>query len=428
MAHFARRALDQLIVLREGESRSVALMFAYSFLAMTSYNILKPITRSKFITSFGAHNLPWVMLAAGLLIGVLMHQYAHAIRRLPRRAVVPVTLGGIVVLQLAFWALLQTGSEAASAGLYLFGQILGILLISQFWTLANDVYDARQAKRVFGFIGGGASLGGALGAGLTALLVDEIGSVNLLLVSAATLTCCAGIVVLILRRHEVSAQSLLEDERGVGGAEALRMLARSPHLRVIALVIGLAAGGAAIVEQQVNMVAEATGASEDGITAFLANITMYLSLAGFVVQVGLTSRIHRSLGLAFALLLLPVTPGILGGDRAAHRRRVGAADRPRARFDAALHRGQDHAGNPVPAAAGRHQVPRQAVHRRDDGSVREGARGDRAPGPGAALGPRPRLARAELREPGPDRRSGSAARWSRGASTCRRSAAASAPG
>jgi ATP/ADP translocase len=139
--------------------------------------------------------------------------------------------------------------------------------------------------------------------------VAEIGSINLLLVSAATLACCAGIVVLILRRHEVGVQSLLEDQRGVGGLEALRMLVRSPHLRVIALVIGLAAAGAAIVEQQVNMVAEATGASEDAITAFLANITMYLSLAGFVVQVGFTSRIHRSLGLAFALLLLPLTLG-----------------------------------------------------------------------------------------------------------------------
>jgi AAA family ATP:ADP antiporter len=308
MARFARRALDQLIVLRPGEGWSVTLMFAYSFLAMTSYNILKPITRSRFITSFGAHNLPWVMLAAGLLIGVLMHQYARAIRGLPRRAVVPVTLGGIVVLQLAFWALLQTGSEAASAGLYLFGQILGILLISQFWTLANDIYDARQAKRVFGFIGGG-------GAERRArcrpheILVDEVGSINLLLVSAASLAICTGIVVLILRQHEVSGQALLEEERGVGGAEALRMLASSPHLRVIALVIGLAAAGAAIVEQQVNMVAEATGASEDAITAFLANITMYLSLAGFVVQVGFTSRIHRSLGLAFALLLLPLTLG-----------------------------------------------------------------------------------------------------------------------
>ena len=42
---------------------------------------------------------------------------------------------------------------------------------------------------------------------------------------------------------------------------------------------------------------------------------MYLSLAGFVVQIGLTSRIHRSLGLAvaprlawFGVLALLLTP------------------------------------------------------------------------------------------------------------------------
>ena len=235
MAHFARRALDQLVVLREGESRSVVLMFAYSFLAMTSYNILRPITRSRFITSFGAHNLPWIIAGAGLLIGVLMHQYAHAIRRLPRRAVVPVTLAGIVVLQLAFWALLQTGSEAASAGLYLFGQILGILLISQFWTLANDIYDARQAKRVFGFIGGGASLAGARRRPHQGCW-SRIGSVNL----PAGQRRDVGVLHRYRHRHSPAhkaGQSLLEEERGVGGAEA-RMLAQSPHLRVIALVIG----------------------------------------------------------------------------------------------------------------------------------------------------------------------------------------------
>ena len=49
-------------------------------------------------------------------------------------------------------------------------------MISQFWTLANDVYDPRQAKRIFGFIGGGASLGGATGAALTAFLVESVGS------------------------------------------------------------------------------------------------------------------------------------------------------------------------------------------------------------------------------------------------------------
>ena len=69
-----------------------------------------------------------------------------------------------------------------SVAFYFFGLILGILLISQFWTLANDIYDPRQAKRLFGFIGGGSSLGGMTGAGLTALVVSR---------SARPTCCCA---------------------------------------------------------------------------------------------------------------------------------------------------------------------------------------------------------------------------------------------
>ena len=64
------------------------------------------------------------------------------------------------MLLVAFWFLFQSGAEWASTAFYFFGLILGILLISQFWTLANEVYDPRQAKRMFGFIGGGSSLGG----------------------------------------------------------------------------------------------------------------------------------------------------------------------------------------------------------------------------------------------------------------------------
>lgn len=59
------RLLALLVHLREGESTTAALMFAYSFLAMTAYNIVKPITRSKFIAELSADNLPWVQLGAG---------------------------------------------------------------------------------------------------------------------------------------------------------------------------------------------------------------------------------------------------------------------------------------------------------------------------------------------------------------------------
>ena len=55
-----RRMIDRLVTLRDGEAATVVMMFAYSFLAMTAYNILKPITSSQFISALGADNLPYV--------------------------------------------------------------------------------------------------------------------------------------------------------------------------------------------------------------------------------------------------------------------------------------------------------------------------------------------------------------------------------
>jgi len=307
-----RRVLRPIVELREGESTTAAAMFAYSFLAMTAYNIIKPITRSKFISDLGADNLPWVQLAAGLLVGLIMHGYAHALTFIPRRWTIPATQAGCVILLLVFWALFAAGYDAASVAFYVLGLILGILLISQFWTLANDIYDARHAKRLFGFIGGGASLGGATGAAITAATVNRVGTVNLLLVGAAVMGICFALVLFIIRREEkagTSLQAAVEAE-GVGGAEAIRLLRESRHLQLIAMIIGCAAVGAVIIEQQLNMAAEARlGQDADGITRFLAQVTVYLSLAGFLVQVTLTSRIHTMLGIGFAMLILPVGLG-----------------------------------------------------------------------------------------------------------------------
>ena len=303
------RLIGSVTSIRPEETTPVVLMFAYSFLAMTSYNIVKPLTRSQFIATLGSDNLPYVLFVAGMLIGVVMHLYTSAIRRLPPRHVIPVTQAAIIGLLVLFWGLLQTGAGWVTVAFYFFGLILGILLISQFWTLANDIFDARQAKRLFGFIGGGASLGGALGAGITAFLVEEVGSEQLVLVSAATLAGCTGIVALLLRRHPVGeATGFDAPDAGVGGREALRLLSESRSLKVLALTVACAAAGAAVVDQQLNMAAEAMrgDGGGDSIAALLAEVTAYLSLGGFVVQVALISRIHRSAGIGVALLLLPI--------------------------------------------------------------------------------------------------------------------------
>jgi AAA family ATP:ADP antiporter len=316
VSNWVRRVLSPVVQFRESEFATGLLMFAYSFLAMTAYNVVKPITRSKFISSLGADNLPYVQLAAGLLIGVLMQGYSVLVARLPRRYVAPLTLAGMSGLLVAFWFLFRTAGDWVSVAFYLMGLILGLLLISQFWTLANDIYDARQAKRVFGFIGGGSSLGGMTGAGLTALVVSRVGTEKLLLCSAAILLLCSGLVALIVRREAAAGRGggAAAEEEGVGGKEAFRLLRESRHLQIIALVIAFAAVGAGLIEQQLNMAAEAFKgrSATDNLTEFLAQVTLYLSAIGFFIQVALTSRIHRYLGVGFALLVLPMSLGATG--------------------------------------------------------------------------------------------------------------------
>jgi ATP:ADP antiporter, AAA family len=310
-----QRVLRPVVQIQENEILTTILMFSYSFLAMAAYNAIKPVTRSKFIDSLGAANLPYVQFVAGIVIAVIMIGYTWLMARLPRRWSLPIVQTGIVGLLVAFWFLFRTGGSQVSVAFYLLGLILGLLLISQFWTLANIVYEPRQAKRIFGFIGGGASLGGILGS-FIAYNATTIGTNNLLLFSVAFMTLCVLLVILIIRREKVGDEVSFEmrSEKGVSAKRGIELLAKSKHLRLIALVIGFAAIGAAIIEQQLNMYTEANQGRQatDAITSFLGMVQLWTSTLGFLIQVFLTSRIHRFLGIGFALILLPMSLGSTG--------------------------------------------------------------------------------------------------------------------
>ena len=136
-----------------GESTGILLMFAYSFLAMTAYNIIQPLTRSKLIASLGAVNVPWVIFgrravhrraddrlhAAGQRAAAALGAADHANRHggHPARLLGPVP---------------DSGGDWVSVALLLSGVCCsGVLLISQFWTLANGVYDAAAGQAAVRF-------------------------------------------------------------------------------------------------------------------------------------------------------------------------------------------------------------------------------------------------------------------------------------
>ncbi|HEV3141019.1 MAG TPA: Npt1/Npt2 family nucleotide transporter, partial [Vicinamibacterales bacterium] len=303
---FLRRILTPFVDLRDEESVTATLMFFYSFLAMTAYNIIQPLTRSKLITSLGAVNVPYVVFGSGIVIGFVMVGYTRLYGMLPKRWALSITQASMAAMMLVFWELFRTKQEWVSVAFYLWGLLLGVLLISQFWTLANGIYDPRQAKRLFGFIGGGVALGGMSGAGITALIIQRVGENTLLLWSAFTLVACAAIVSAITGRADATAAAALPgEERGITIQRAFALLRASRQVQLIALVIAFGSIGAALIDQQVNMTAEMT----DNAGKFLAQIRFGLSAAAFVIQVWLTPRIHGGLGIGFALLLLPTNLG-----------------------------------------------------------------------------------------------------------------------
>ena len=302
-----RRLIAVVVEVRPDERATTLLMFMYSFLAMTTYNIVQPVTRAAFIADFGAGNIPYVLLAAGPAVGLLMHAYGRLDARLPTQWALPVLQVGLAAGLAAFWLLFQTGSRWVSAGFYLFGLLLGTLLVSQFWTLAHEIYDPRQARRLFGFIGAGFGLGGMAGAGL--VIAGPAGRDALLLFSAGSLLATTGLVVAIARRERRVHDPAVDAEHTPtpGVIAALRLVGASPSLRQIAALIALAALGGMVVDQQLNMAAEQfRGGDEAAVTSFLASVRLVVSASQFVLQIAFVKQIYRLLGLGFALLMLPV--------------------------------------------------------------------------------------------------------------------------
>ena len=116
----------------------------------------------------------------------------------------------------------QSGSDwTCDVGFYLFGLIYGILLISQFWTLANTSSIRGRRSGSSASSAAGSSLGGALAGSSLALQAKTIGTTNLMLVSAGDAGWCAWwLVTIIIKRERTLIRGSLtggEDE-GVSGA------------------------------------------------------------------------------------------------------------------------------------------------------------------------------------------------------------------
>src|SRR5687768_4362678 len=146
-----RRAVD----VRPAEARALAWSWLYIFCVMSAYAILRPI-RDDMGVAGGVENLPW--LFTGTLVGMLLVNppFAALVARLPRARFVTVAYGFFALNLLAFAALLKVASPGQAVwvgrAFYIWTSVFNLFVVSVFWAVMADVFNAEQGKRLFGFI------------------------------------------------------------------------------------------------------------------------------------------------------------------------------------------------------------------------------------------------------------------------------------
>ncbi|NND34122.1 MAG: hypothetical protein HKN76_16160 [Saprospiraceae bacterium] len=301
---FLRRVFD----IREGEIRRALFMQLNVFLITATLLIVKPTVNGLFLTEMGVESLPAAFVMVALFAALISTIYARYLGRAPLNRIIFITLGSSVFLFILFGILLILNIVGGWIlyAFYVVVALFAVLSASQFWILANVVFNAREAKRLFGFVGAGAIAGGIFGGYLTSFLAELIGSENLVFVSAGLLSLCIPISSMIWNKYVVNTQSKFQRKKRIARTDhPIFLIRKSPHLMYLSGIIGVSVIVAKLVDYQFNAVASSIIDDPDELTAFFGLWFSNFNVISLLVQLLLTRRIVGNLGIGKSLYFLP---------------------------------------------------------------------------------------------------------------------------
>ncbi|MFC2164372.1 Npt1/Npt2 family nucleotide transporter [Acidobacteriota bacterium] len=309
MINFYRKLFD----IREGEGLKVSLMFFYGFSIIASLSILKPVRNSLFLVKLGVEKLPVVYILVALCSAVVASIYSRYARKVKLIRLIMVTLFISILSLLLFWYLLESNLQGdwLKYALYIWVAIFGVITGTQFWLLANDIFNAREAKRLFGLIGAGAISGGVFGGILTYQLAPLISTENLIFLCVGFLIVCQFLVWIIWKKSiHVTYRDRSARRRQVTKTRSsdnpLKLIFSSRHLSYLTGIIFLGVIVAHLVDFQFSALAKEAYPDADRLTAFFGLISSTLNIISIAIQIFLTNRIIKNLGVAASLFFLPL--------------------------------------------------------------------------------------------------------------------------
>jgi len=295
---------------RSGEGLPVLLSFSYVACVVAAYLLAKPIRNSLFLKEYGPYALTYVYAAVPIVLWSFIAVYTRLAARIGMRRVATATLVFFSLNVLGFWyAFRFAPSEWLPGVFYVWVNCFGVIAPVQAWSFANSLFDVRQARRLFGLIGAGASFGAIAGGLLARVLVGPVGgTANLLLVLAALIFMSAVIVVVAARQLTMRDAPRVKSRARAPRAltESLSQIIAVPYLRLLAALVFLVAIVTQWTNFQLSLVAtERFGQDADKLVAFFGTFNFTLGAVGFLLQLFLTGPLLRRFGVALAVLLLP---------------------------------------------------------------------------------------------------------------------------
>lgn len=304
--------IREFLHVRPGEAARIGFMAAFLFFLLAANNVIKIVRDSLFLSRFPITQLPYVYLLAALIAAVVIGAYSRYTSKLPLSRIILASLVVIAANVVVFWLLVTFyDADWVVYAYYMWSAIVGLVLVAQFWTLANELFTPRDGKRLFGIITAGGTLGGMLGGVMANWAVNFLFATNHLLWFIAALFAGAyGVAYLALGKQEAptagrdvsTAEIAAGDMHGILGT-----VFGSRYLQTIGAVIFVSVVVSTLIDYQFKATVKEAYPSADALAGFFGSYYAWLSVVTLSAQLWLTGKILTGLGLTSSLVLLPMT-------------------------------------------------------------------------------------------------------------------------
>lgn len=288
-------------------------MQLYIFLIITVLLIVKPTVNALFLSKLGADQLPYAYLLVALIAVITSYFYNRAIKKF---SLLKITIISLVIFSLSFITLSLILNYNLLSDWVLFAYYLGVSLFaviatSQFWILANMVFNPREGKRLFGFIGAGAIAGGIFGGYLTSIIASTFSNKVVIMLAAILILCCIPVIKKIWSLRINKMNTYIRNQRkaiisNTDESSSLKVVLNSKHLTYLALITGIGVFVAKLVDFQFSDFANKAISDPDELASFFGFWFSSFNVIALSIQLFLTNRILTKLGVSSSLLILPL--------------------------------------------------------------------------------------------------------------------------